>query len=135
MQKTALALASLLILTPVAEAQGLYPAGGYYGIPYTGGYLATPYPMYGASTGAVAGVAIGSGLLGAVIGAAISQPRPVQQVVQPGYVVAQPVVVVPVMNYKPVGYVRPRCPTGTAPTPRPMYDAYGNYLGQELVCY
>lgn len=110
MRKLALAILTTLTLTSVANAQMYYPAGGYYGVPYTGGYLAT----FGGPTVVVS--------------------QPVVQVV-PQVVIAQPVAVIPVTPYRTVQYVRPRCPSGLAPTPRPLYDAYGSYLGQSLICY
>lgn len=139
MRRSILILAAILAFTPASRAQGLYPAGGYLGQPYTGGYLAGGYG-YGAGYGAAAvGVAMGAGLIGAIIGVALSQPRPQPAVVVevPYQVVpaSGPVVAGPITNTAPVGHVRPRCPSGTAPTPRPLYDAFGDYLGQQLVCY
>lgn len=139
MRRSILILAAILAFTPASRAQGLYPSGGYLGQPYTGGYLAGGYG-YGAGYGAAAvGVALGAGLLGAIIGAALTQPQaqPAMVVEGPYQVVTatRPVAVAPVTNIAPAGHVRPRCPSGTAPTPRPLYDAYGTYLGQQLVCY
>lgn len=116
MRKLAIAAVTATLLSTV-PANAQYWGGGYGWGGYGYGYNFAP---------AAVGIALGAGLLGGIIGAAVAGPPPVYAV--PAYPAVPVVPVVPVR-------ARGVCPYGTVPRPERMFDAYGNYVGTRTICY